>query len=112
MSLQLSGICIIAAMLFFYFRLIRLQRAKITLARQAAAQENAVNKAGGKPRKSKSYFYEHRFRIVNWYLLIGAIVLVFAGAFISTSEAFGELVRSLWWLPTAAGIVVGSFCFA
>jgi hypothetical protein len=111
--LQPSGIILIAAVLFFYARLIWLQRAKITQAREAAVQENGSDKpARGKTRKEKSYFDTHRFRIINRYLLIGAIVLMVAGAFISTTSMFGDLGRSLWWLPTAGGIVLLSFSFA
>ena len=113
MSLQPSGIVLIAAVLFFYIRLIWLQKAKVTQAKQAAVQENAADKSRrAKSIKEKSYFDEHRFRIINWYILAGAVVIIAAGAFVSTSSLFGETVRSLWWLPTAGGIFLVSFSFA
>jgi hypothetical protein len=113
MSLQPSGIILIAAILFFYIRLIWLQKAKITLTRQAAFNQTGGQKLRGKKgKKEKSYFDEYRFRINNWYVLIGAIVLIAAGAIISSSSLFGDTVRSLWWIPTAGGIFLGSFSIA
>jgi hypothetical protein len=111
--LQPSGIILITAVLFFYVRLIWLQRVKVTQAKEAAVQENGTDKpARGKTKKGKSYFDTHRFRIINRYLLIGAIVMMAAGAFISTTSMFGEIGRSLWWLPTAGSIVLLSFSIA
>jgi sterol desaturase/sphingolipid hydroxylase (fatty acid hydroxylase superfamily) len=111
--LQPSGIFLIAAVLFFYVRLIWLQKAKITLAKQAAVQANDADKSQHrKPKKEKSYFDKYRFRIINWYLLIGAVVIIAAGAIISTSNLLGETARSLWWIPTVGGIFILSFSFA
>jgi hypothetical protein len=112
-SLQLSGIFIIAAMLFFYVRLILLQKAKINQAKQAAAEANDTEKTQHrKPKKEKSYFEKYRFRIINWYLLIGAVVIMAAGAIISTSSLLGETVRGLWWIPITGGIFLLSFSIA
>lgn len=113
MGLKPGGIAFLAAVLFFYIRLIWLQRAKVTLARQAAAQsDNGQKQHSRKSKKERTYFDRFRLRIINWYLLIGAVVLIAAGAFISTTGLWGETVRSLWWLPTAGGIFMGSFSFA
>jgi hypothetical protein len=112
-SLQLSGIFIIAAMLFFYVRLILLQKAKINQAKHAAAEANNADKSQHrKPKKEKSYFDQYRFRISNWYLLIGAVVIMAAGAFFSTSSLLGETIRGLWWIPITGGIFLLSFCIA
>ena len=113
MSLQPSGFFLIVAILFFYVRLIWLQNRKITLAKQAAGQASDPDKSQQrKPKKEKSYFDKYRFRIINWNILIGAVIIIAAGAIISDSNLLGDLVRSLWWIPTAGGIVILSFSFA
>lgn len=101
-------IAIIAA-LFFYLRLILLQRKKAKL---VSSQENERNKKRSYPKESgmttpngKNYL---NLQYSSPYILGLGILLIIAGAVLSAAPWFIPEVKAFWWIPVTIGIILMS----
>ncbi len=88
MPLQIGTILAVAATLVFYLRLIILQRHRAQSPAQVKGQAGIL---------------------WNVYLLVPGVVLIILGAAVYAVSSLDPAVRSLWWLPVTAGILLMTF---
>lgn len=112
MQIDYRIVVVVGAVLFFYLRLIGLQRERAKrLAQPVPGGKQA--KARGKQRQEQiqkrySLVSENpRDRVIGW---IGA-ALVGLGVVMSSGLLPFPEIQSWWWLPTATGIVMFSWLF-
>jgi hypothetical protein len=109
MQFSYGTIIALAAGLFFYLRLILLQRQKVKLlqARQASGQKRdktGKRKTAGTPTKTIP-----QLQFSSIYLLGAGILLIILGAVISAPNWFSPTVRDYWWIPVTIGILCMTF---
>jgi hypothetical protein len=104
---------VVGSLVIFYLRLMQLRGRKRKLEHKAAvARMNEANRKRGKvapapPRDPN----KPPFAVSNWFLVIVAIILMLFGVTIRSSVDFIPLIESYWWIPTALGVIVFTFCF-
>lgn len=105
MKFDSGTIIAIVAVLFFYIRLIIIQRQK---AKQIHA---GVSKRSKSKKSQPGALVVHRpgALVFNGYMVGSGILLILVGAAATFLSFFGPEVRSLWWLPVTAGILLMSF---
>jgi hypothetical protein len=106
-------IVVLVTLVIFYLRMMQLRGRKRRLERQAAvARMNEANRKHGKippaPPKDPN---KPPFAVSNWFLVIVAILLMLIGVTIRSSVTFIPMVETYWWIPTALGVIVFTFCF-
>ncbi len=101
MKIPYGTIIAVAAALFFYLRLIVLQRQKL---KQKSTQ--------GKPKQGKKANAPKKatlgIEISSPYLLGLGILLVLFGAILSNAQWFPANYSNFWWVPVSSGIVLMS----
>ena len=112
MKLDPGLIIVIIAVLVFYLRLSIIQRERVRRARMQAlsARKQKGKKAANTPMPSIGFaIVSHDRR--DWIIAgIGAALMIL-GILIYTAIIPFDWARSLWWLPTALGIVAFSWGF-
>lgn len=112
MKLDPGLIIVIIAVLVFYLRLIIIQRERVRRARVQAisAQKKKGKKAADTPMPTMRFaILSHDKR--DWIIAGIGAALIILGILIYTATIPLDWARSLWWLPTALGIVAFSWGF-
>lgn len=99
----------IMAALFFYLRLILLQRKKAKMVSNLAKDKNknrGLSKESGATRLNK----KNNLTLIysSPYILGLGILVIIAGAVLSASPWFIPEVKALWWIPVTIGIILMS----
>lgn len=109
MNSSYGAVITIMAALFFYLRLIVLQRKKAKLLASTARDGNIKR---GTPKdtrltspKEKNYL---SLRYSSPYILGMGILLITAGAVLSAAPWFIPEVKAFWWIPVTIGILLMS----
>lgn len=105
-------IVIIVAVLFFYLRLILIQRERAKRAKAAppAPRGKKKGKIGQPPSFAERYSILSR-RKVDWVIAGAGVVLILAGVLLSVRLLPVPTAQAYWWLLVALGIVAFSFGF-
>jgi hypothetical protein len=112
MVFDVPNIAFYSAIAFFYIRLVYIQWRK---ARGAAKNTNLeiarARKKGRSPKLPEKPATERfSIQVVNWYLVVGTIILVILGwAWKGNPFQLSVEIVSLWWIPVDIGIVGLSF---
>lgn len=113
---------VIVAVLIFYLRLIIIQRERAKRLKRAALVEQS-NKPGKKkspknlPKPSpEGYSILSPNRLDRWIGIGGGILIVLGivinlGILPPMGSASYDVIHSLWWIPTALGIIAFSWMF-
>lgn len=112
MRLDPGLIIVVVAVLIFYLRLIIIQRERV---RRARVQAISAHKKKGKKTTDAS-IPTMRFAILSqkkqdWIIAGSGVVLIILGVLLYTNIIPLSWTRSIWWLPTALGIVAFSWGF-
>lgn len=112
MKLDPGLIIVIIAVLIFYLRLIIIQRERV---RRARVQALSARKTKGK-KATDTPMPTMRFAILShekrdWIIAGAGAVLIILGVLLYRNVIPLDWTRSLWWLPTAIGIVAFSWGF-
>jgi hypothetical protein len=110
MNIDFGTAVVVAAALFFYLRLIIIQRQKV---KQAPAPSQGKGKKGPKqlaPPSLSQYSILSR-KPLDWIIAgIGAVAVLF-GLLLKAGVLSLPGIAPYWWLPTALGIVACSWGF-
>jgi hypothetical protein len=106
-------IVVLVSLVIFYLRLMQLRGKKRRLERQAAvARMNEANRKRGKiPPPAAKDPNKPPFTVSNWYLVIIAAILMLFGTAIRSDITFLPILETYWWIPTAVGVLIFTFCF-
>lgn len=107
MPFNYGTIIALAAAVFFYLRLIILQRQKVKQlpARQPSSQK-AKKSGKGQVQKAQTI---PQLQFTSYYLLGAGILLIIFGAVLSGSSLFPANNREFWWIPVTLGILCMTF---
>lgn len=107
MDINFGTFIAVAAALFFYLRLIILQRQKVKSfsgkpVRSPGKSSHTFQKEGKGPSKDSIPLLTYKYPL----LLIIGILLVIAGAILSAAGWFPSNIRPFWWIPVTVGILL------
>jgi len=106
-------IIVLVCLVIFYFRIIQLRGKKRKLERKLslARLKNPNKKVTGSNIPAQKDPNTPPFAVTSWILVIIAAVLMLFGTAVKTTLAFSPAIENIWWVPTAIGILLFTFCF-
>jgi hypothetical protein len=110
MKYTYGTIIAVAAALFFYLRLIILQRQKVKQLSRVSSSERKKKRSRSSNDKNGIGITSGfpKLEITSPYLLGLGILLILSGAALSALPWFISQVRDLWWIPVTLGILLMS----
>jgi hypothetical protein len=109
MKYTYGTIIAVAAALFFYLRLIILQRQKVKHLRSQSKKNQKRNQTGDSKGKNDLEIGFPKLEILSPIVLGISILMIIAGAVLSAGNWLDPRARELWWLPISVGIILMSF---
>lgn len=106
-------IVVVVTLVIFYLRMMQLRGKKRKLERKAAiSRMNEATRKRGKigPSAPKDP-NRPPFEVTSWFLVIIAAILMLFGVTIRSTMNFIPLLETYWWIPTALGVLLFTFCF-
>ncbi len=107
-TLDYKMVIIIIIVIVFYLRLFMIRGKK---RRQEQLMQHKARSRGKKlPEQKPGSFYNPRYEVTSWWLVIAAAVLLLFGVLMATSTLI-PVLRPYDWLFVAAGGILFIFCF-
>jgi hypothetical protein len=108
MKYTYGTIIAVAAALFFYLRLIILQRQKVKQLSRVGKTDRKKNRSSSNDAKKGNGLTTAfpKLDITSPYLLGLGILLIISGAVLSAAPWLNLQGRDLWWIPVTLGIIL------
>jgi predicted RND superfamily exporter protein len=108
MSTEPGVIVAVAAVLFFYLRLIILQRQRVKHA-SGISTKTVLKKSKKNQSQPGALTGVNRLDIHRPYLVVAGVIVILIGASFAAAPWFRDSLSDWWWLPVTVGIILMSF---
>ncbi len=113
MQIDPGFVVVLAAALFFYLRLIILQRERVKRVKlnlEQAAQKTKKKKSRAQPAVTSNYSILSKNRVDLSIAGVGALAMLF-GMLLNAGLLHLDSLQPYWWLPISLGLVAFSWAF-